>query len=618
MSTTRTRIQHSWLPFLFGACLGACLTFTTRATSAEDRALVLDHEIHGEEALLAVDLHTGAVTQRASIAGKAEHLTEPSLVLRTPDGAHLAVISPGPYEATFCCRLKPKGPVIATLLEGATLAQTSRVELGWGLPSVHEGYSNKAALQEFTIPSPDGRHVTVLCAGYHSKKPEEALPRELVTFDMVSGQIEGRVALDRTIDAMWGTAEGKTVVLFAAATKDKEALPAEVLFVDLAQHTVAQRIQLEGAPAEPLMAAGSPWLYLLDPGNPSNKKEKNVDGEVTIVSVAERQVAARLDAGSKPRALVWDEDRQVVLVPSDGPPVEKGQTRVGELRAFSGAQQAALVNVAEEPHFLRLNGGRAYIFGKRAVSVVGLDGLRSLSEFALDNADDVNELVFSKDSKRGFVQYMGSSRLSILDLETPRLVASVTTGRGGIKFAKALGAMALSVAATTASYYQGQSVAMTQHQNWFAYNVYNFGVAAPKSSVVVRPDGKFAYALNTQTNDVTVVDVPTASVVSKEAAKGQSLALLPGGAKIAVLGKDELRLFDTQTQLPGEPLPFEGTLRFIGKVSLVFTKDGQTAVAYGGRALYLLDAATGAVRAQVPGVMGVHSVIFEGAETPKK
>jgi len=173
--------------------------------------------------------------------------------------------------------------------------------------------------------------------------------------------------------------------------------------------------------------------------------------------------------------------------------------------------------------------------------------------------------------------------------------------------------MALSVAATTASYYQGQSMAMTQHQSWFTYNVYNFGVAAPQSSVVVRPDGKVAYALNTQTNDVTVVDVPTASVLSKEAAKGRSLALLPGGAKVAVVGKDELRLFDTQAQLPGEPLRFEDALG----VSLVFTKDGQTAVAYGGKALYLLDAATGAVRAQVPGVMGVDSVIFEGAETHK-
>ena len=605
MSKSRTRIQHSWLAFLLSACLGACLTFAPRAVSAEDRALVLDGK---GQALLAVDLRTGAVTQRVSIAG------DPSLILRSGDGVRLAVLDHGPYKQTVCCHLQPKGPMIATLLDGATLAQTASVELGWGTPSVELAFFDRPALQEFSMPSPDGRRVTVLCAGYHTKKPEETLPRELVTFDIVSGAIEGRIELDRAVSAMWSASEGKTVVLFAAARKHKdEALPAEILFVDLAQHVVTQRIQLSGAPAQPLMAPGSQWLYLLDPGNPSNKQEKNVNGEVTIVSVADRRVAARLNAGSKPRALVWDEDRQVVLVPSDGPPVEKGQMRVGELRAFSGAQQTALVNVAEEPHFLRLNGDRAYVFGKRAVSVVGLDGLRALSEFSLDDADDVNELVFSKDSKRGFVQYMGSSRLSILDLETPRLVASVTTGRGGVKFAKALGAMALSVAATTASYYQGQSMAMTQHQNWFAYNIYNFGVAAPQSSVVVRPDGKFAYALNTQTNDVTVVDVPTASVVSKEAAKGQSLALLPGGTKIAVLGEHEMRLFDTQTQLPGEPLHFEGAMR----VSLVFTKDGQTAVAYGGRALYLLDAATGAVRAQVPGVMGVDSVIFEGAETHK-
>ena len=308
MSKSRTRIQHSWLAFLLSACLGACLTLTPCTASAEDRALVLDGK---GQALLAVDLRTGAVTQRVSIVG------EPSLVLRSGDGARLAVLDHGPYKQTVCCHLQPKGPMIATLLDGATLAQTANLELGWGTPSVEMAFFDRPALREFSIPSPDGRHVTVLCAGYHSKKPEETLPRELVTFDMVSGQIEGRIALDRAVNAMWGAADGKMAVLFAAAGKHKdEALPAEVLFVDLAQHTVTQRIQLEGAPSQPLMAPGSQWLYLLDPGNPSSKQEKNVNGEVTIVSVAERQVAAHLDAGSKPRALVWDEDRQSVSCPA--------------------------------------------------------------------------------------------------------------------------------------------------------------------------------------------------------------------------------------------------------------------------------------------------------------
>jgi len=127
------------------------------------------------------------------------------------------------------------------------------------------------------------------------------------------------------------------------------------------------------------------------------------------------------------------------------------------------------------------------------------------------------------------------------------------------------------------------------------------------------PTASFAYALNTQTNDVTVVDVPTASVVSKEAAKGQSLALLPGGTKIAVLGEHEMRLFDTQTQLPGEPLHFEGAMR----VSLVFTKDGQTAVAVRRQGSVPARRSHRRGPRTSAGVMGVDSVIFEGAETHK-
>jgi hypothetical protein len=194
----------------------------------------------------------------------------------------------------------------------------------------------------------------------------------------------------------------------------------------------------------------------------------------------------------------------------------------------------------------------------------------------------------------------------VIDLETPRLVGSVSTGRGGIKFAKALGAIALSAAATASSYYQGQTVARTQGHNSFMYNVYSFGVAAPESDLVVGPDGRFVYALNTQTNDVTIVDSASAGIVSKESAKGRSLASLADGRRFAVLGKDELRVFDMETQRAGEPLRFDGS----DEVRLVFSKDRTTALAWGGKTLHLLEA-SGSSRATVPGLESVGPVMFD-------
>jgi len=105
------------------------------------------------------------------------------------------------------------------------------VELGWGTPSVELAFFDRPALQEFSMPSPDGRRVTVLCAGYHTKKPEETL-RE-------SGDVRHRVRRNRGAHRARPRGQrdvervrGKTVVLFAAARKHKdEALPAEILFV---------------------------------------------------------------------------------------------------------------------------------------------------------------------------------------------------------------------------------------------------------------------------------------------------------------------------------------------------------------------------------------------------
>ena len=569
------------------------------AELANERALILDS---GGQAVVAVDLVTGSIARRASLAGA------PELALGSPVGGHLAVFDSGPQKTTFCCGLRPMGPMTVALLDAATLAPLGSIEVGWGVPTKDLGRIHLPMLAGFVVPSPDGRRVTVLCAGYRSKKPEEDLPRELVTFDLGSGQVAGRVAIDRAPDAMWGTADGDGIVLFARASDDHhQSLPAELLFVDLAHQAVAERVPLSGRPLQSLMAPGQRWLYLLDAGSPSNKKDKNVDGVLTVVSVAERRVRGQAPVGSGPRSLVWDEEHQTVLVPSDGPPVEKGRTRGGELHVFLGADQIGVVSLPEEPHLLRLRGSRAYVAGRHTLTVADLDTLRQAAGIPLDHADDLSELVFSRDERRAFGLYEASSRLSIFDVADLRLVGSVTTGRGGVKLAKTLGAVALSVAATTASYYQGQSVAMTQNSSWFTYNIYNFGVAAPESSVVVSPDGRTAFALNTQSNDVTIVDVETAAVISKEAAKGRSLAAFPNGRRFAVLGKNEMRLFDVESHQPAPPLHFDDA----GAVSLVFTKDGRTAIAYGGKSLYLLDAETGAVRAQVPGLLSVKAVLLE-------
>lgn len=302
--------------------LSACLVLAVGWSSAhaQDRVYVLDTT---GQALLAVDLRTGQPTTRTPLDVAAKEL------LASPDQAHLVALAPGAHKATFCCGYQPKSPITATVFDADTLQKTAGVEVGWGMPTItvagFELLSPRAAL----LPSVDGRRVTILCAGYRSKKPEETLPRELVTIELDSGRVAGRVALDRPVELVGRVADTETAVLLAEAQTGKEPMAAEIILADLTQQAVTERIRLEGAPTRPFITADGGWLYLLDPGKPSNKKDKNVDGSLHVVSLRERKLVATVGAGSDPRTFFWDEDRQLALLPSDGPPVEKGETRKG-------------------------------------------------------------------------------------------------------------------------------------------------------------------------------------------------------------------------------------------------------------------------------------------------
>jgi len=622
------------------ACLLAFLAVAS-AGAAEPRAFVLDA---GGGSVVAMDMATGAVLATAPVQGSPAHM------VRTPDGARLVVLDPGPGKMTMRFGIHPTGKATATVLDAASLKAVSRVELGFNL----------VGLGRAPYFSADGKRLTVFCSGYRSRKPEETLPAEVVTVDLESGAVSGRLTLDRPADQIVVLPDGQGAVAFwgRETPKNAPAVPAEAAFVDFAGPRIAARLKLEGSPTGPVLAPegkglvffsprvapkkkppvgaglqfvdlgtreiaatlaveGDPselafsrdgrFLYLLETGRPDKKPEKNVAGRIQVYSTETRAHETNLEAGTDPRGFIADDDGDQVLVLSEGAPsLEKGEPE-GELRVLRGAEIAAVVKVASEPSFLRISPDRArlYVVGGRALSHVDLRSLRRIADTPMKPAGinvlsanpvrhTVSELAVSDDGRRGFALYSGSSKLSILDLESQKLIDEVTTGRGGKKFAKFMGALAVSVAMTAASQSAGRNMAMYSGSSFYTYNVYNFQVAAPNTSLAVRPDGKFAYALNTQTSDVTIVNADTGQVVDKLGGGGEALRLFTGGSVLAVRDKDALRLIDTSTQKKGDELLFPDS----SSVSLVFSPDGVHAIAAGGTTVYCLDGSTAKVRAR--------------------
>jgi DNA-binding beta-propeller fold protein YncE len=614
------------------------------------RAFVLDAE---GSSVVAVDMASGAVLAKASVQGKPTHM------LRAPDGGPLVVVEPGPGKMTMRFGFHPTGKASATVIDAASLHVVSRADLCW----------NVMDTESTQLFSADGKRLTVFCSGYRSQKPEETLPAEVVNLDLESGNVSGRVALDRRFETILPLPDGQTAVVHLEweAPKNAPPVPAEAAFIDLTGPRVVARLKLDGLPRPPLLSPdakdlvffspqmlpkkqpavpaglqfidvgsrviaatrvveGGPsdlafssdgrFLYLLEKGKPDKKPEKNVAGRIQVYSMDTRAHEINLEAGTAPRGFIADEEGRQVLVLSEGAPsAEKGEPE-GELRVLRGGDIAATLKVAAEPAFVRISPDRArlYVAGGRALSHVDLPNLRRIADTPLKPAGvnilaantpshAVDELAVSDDGRRGFALYQGSSKLSVLDLESQKLIDEVTTGRGGKKFAKFMGAFALSVAMTAAS----QNAAMASGSPYYFYDVYSFQVAAPNTGLALRPDGKFAYALNSQTSDVTIVEADTGKIIDKVAGGGQALRLFTGGAMLAVRDKDALRFIDTATQKKGEELLFPGS----SSVALAFSSDGAHAIAAGGTAVYVLDGTTGRVRARHVDFKHAESVMVE-------
>jgi DNA-binding beta-propeller fold protein YncE len=221
-----------------------------------------------------------------------------------------------------------------------------------------------------------------------------------------------------------------------------------------------------------------------------------------------------------------------------------------------------------------------------------------MSSWLFDSKHHVSALAFRPDGTRAFAIYDQSSKLSVLDLTSHKLIGSVTTGRKSVKVGKFLGALG----ATMLSGAVAGNLASASGASFYSYPIFDVGRA--QSSVVVGADGHTAYALNRQTNDVTLVSAD-GQVIKTIAAGGNTLEFLAGNQVLAVEGSNSLKLIDVST---AEPLPepdFGGHLN-------VFTvsPDGRTAVILADKTVLLLNGATGTPVARLDGFVKPTAIIF--------
>jgi len=459
-------------------------------------------------------------------------------MIQVPHSKRLAVFDQGPGKETLLFGWHPEGKASMSFVDMGSMKITSSLQLGWGIGQV--------------LATDDGKGLAVVCPGYTSQKPEETLPGEVVVINTETGQITGRFPVKTPVNLLL-TPDNRTMITFTSAWHDKDRSRApEVQFADFETAKVLGKLVPSKAVTNAELSTDGQYLYLLDPGGPSDKVEKNVNGSLAVVSVSTHSELSVIDVGSAPRGLIHDQASDRIFILSDAAPAMKRGETGGALHVIKGTEAVAVTPVAHSPQVLIASpdGGVLYVAGSDSVSVVDSSTFKSTDE--IHTGVRLRDFAITPDGKRGIALFSASDRLQVLDLEKRKSLATLTTGRGSVKFMKAA-AVGLNAATVEMQNYiarqQAQQAAdYTGETQYYTVSHLNSPVSTPYHvSLAMSPDSRFAYALNDQTSDLTVIDAQAATVLSKMPVRAFGFETMPGGNAMAILGVFKIEFIDLKT-----------------------------------------------------------------------
>lgn len=330
------------------------------------------------------------------------------------------------------------------------------------------------------------------------------------------------------------------------------------IFSANAQRTPELRstVELNGWPDDILVSRDARWLYVLDFGVPSKKKDRFDEGKVQIIEVDSGRVVATRELGPVPGTAFLDSVSGEVVVPG----WSSVRTPKTKLHRFRGRE---VLDVVEsdvlEPYWVRSVEGlpdrlivardqlcRWPIGSSSFSACIPLKSTHKAgSEKESVSFDEVPGLILHLAERERLVlaSWALADRLGIVDLRRNRLEHALTTGREGVKFGKALGLAALSGALSGAL---------------SAIPVYSSFVVAlglpvtlpgqPGEVITARSDGRFLYAYNGMSDDVTIVETETGKVIDKIPVgggcpgigfgRGKRLLWAPSSSQITVINAD--------------------------------------------------------------------------------
>lgn len=442
-----------------------------------------------------------------------------------------------------------------SILDIAAQKPVRKIPLGWNVSNV--------------AISRDGRYLVCVSQGKEGKKKASEEFGSITIVDTHNNDATAVLSAGRLGVQVIFTSDVSRIFVLSRGEPPKKkgaaySKPFVTTFTMDSEEPLA-RIELEGAQSLTL-SRDEKWLYILDGGVASKKPKDYRNGVVHVVDVSTGKLAGTFELAALPREVTVDPETDFVSVLT--------QTSVkdlhGRLYQLRGNEPPVAVDVGSDPRFVtRLSNHRGLFVvthedirflpdGAPATSsLIPLNppkGARPLGEAFKSLGGYPGELLYLPDQNKAVLTVQDASggptsKVAIVNLKDNKVEHLITTGRGSVKFGKIMGAMALSLAMTSLSYYAGYSMAQATGSPYFYYNVYTFWPAPPNLELSASSDGKFIYALNTFSNDATIISSEDGAVIDRIPVGGgcRRLALAPGGKFVYSHSSGQINLINTQT-----------------------------------------------------------------------
>ena len=471
--------------------------------------------------------------------------------------------------------------------------------------------------------SGDRRYVLSFAQGVPKTKRQEQQNALLTVVDVSTHKSVAELTLSRRGGSVVVNKDLSRMFVLTPAELTKKKSPeskASLTVFDVKDESPLAEMEFEGFPRSMALSRDGKYLYLFDSG--TRPKNKHVNGILYVVDAKSAKLVKSHDVGANPRMLQVDpESEMVTLLGNAGP-----KDQEGKLYQFRGSELAGTFTVGNRPQFLAHVGGfpSRLLITYDQLHFVDKDGSLTAQTIPLNlksggesvvrlggypgeilHLPEVNKLVMSV--RQGGSFGAPTSKVAFVDLKDNKVERVVTTGRGSVKFGKTLGAVAASMAMTTLSYYGGYYSARAAGSPYFFYNVYWFSPGRTNVELTTSPDGKFVYALNTFSNDVTIIKSEDGTVLDHiPVGRGEGRVFrAPGDRFICAYSSNKVTLIDPSTN----KVHLEHNVG--GAFSQFLTDDqNQRLLMLSSESLYVFSADKGELTGSITGLKNARSVIL--------